>query len=76
MTSTTPGQPMHRARKSMDHADCIIRHLADAGTIDRRTGFGTRQRVMARWLCCRKNASGGRRHCRGSARLIDAETSR
>jgi hypothetical protein len=30
-----PGQPMHHARgKSMDHADCIIRHLVDAGTID------------------------------------------
>lgn len=30
-----PGEPMHHARgKSMDHADCIIRHLVDAGTID------------------------------------------
>ena len=30
-----PGQPMRHARgKSMDHADCIMRHLADAGTID------------------------------------------
>ena len=30
-----PGQPMHHARgKSTDHADCIIRHLVDAGTID------------------------------------------
>lgn len=30
-----PGQPMHHARgKSMDHADCILRHLVDAGTID------------------------------------------
>lgn len=29
------GQPMHHARgKSTDHADCIIRHLVDAGTID------------------------------------------
>ena len=30
-----PGEPMHHARgKSMDHADCIIRHLVDAGAID------------------------------------------
>lgn len=30
-----PGQPMHHARgKSMDHADCILRHLVDAGTKD------------------------------------------
>lgn len=30
-----PGQPMHHARgKSTDHADCIIRHLIDAGTRD------------------------------------------
>lgn len=29
------GQPLHWARdKSTDHADCIIRHLVDAGTID------------------------------------------
>lgn len=29
------GQPLHWARdKSGDHADCIIRHLVDAGTID------------------------------------------
>lgn len=30
-----PGQPMHWAReKSTDHADCIIRHLIDRGTLD------------------------------------------
>lgn len=30
-----PGQPMHHARnKSGDHADCIMRHLVDRGTID------------------------------------------
>lgn len=30
-----PGQPMHHARgKSTDHADCIVRHLVDRGTID------------------------------------------
>lgn len=29
------GQPMHWAReKSTDHADCIVRHLIDRGTID------------------------------------------
>lgn len=30
-----PGEPMHHARgKSNDHADCIVRHLIDAGTVD------------------------------------------
>lgn len=30
-----PGQPMHHARgKSSDHADCIMRHLAERGTVD------------------------------------------
>lgn len=30
-----PGQPMHHARgKSMDHADCIMRHLTERGTVD------------------------------------------
>ncbi len=30
-----PGQPLHHARgKSTDHADCIVRHLMDRGTVD------------------------------------------
>ena len=30
-----PGQPMHWAKdKSTDHADCILRHLAERGTLD------------------------------------------
>jgi hypothetical protein len=30
-----PGQPMHWAKgKSTDHADCLVRHLIEAGTID------------------------------------------
>lgn len=30
-----PGQPMHWAKeKSTDHADCIVRHLLERGTID------------------------------------------
>lgn len=34
-----PGQPMHHARgKSNDHADCIMRHLKDRGTIDPEDG--------------------------------------
>lgn len=42
-----PGQPMHHARgKSTDHADCIIRHLADAGTIDTD---GLRHTAKAAW---------------------------
>lgn len=30
-----PGEPMHHARgKSMDHADCIMRHLSERGGFD------------------------------------------
>lgn len=30
-----PGEPMHWAReKSTDHADCIVRHLIERGTLD------------------------------------------
>ena len=30
-----PGQPLHWSRsKSIDHADCLVRHLLDRGTID------------------------------------------
>lgn len=30
-----PGQPLHWAKeKSMDHADCIVRHLIDRGSKD------------------------------------------
>lgn len=42
-----PGQPLHHARsKSSDHADCIIRHLADAGTLDTD---GRRHTAKAAW---------------------------
>lgn len=35
-----PGQPLHHARgKSSDHADCILRHQIDVGTIDPDTGL-------------------------------------
>ncbi len=35
-----PGEPLHHARgKSMDHADCIARHLVDRGVIDPDTGM-------------------------------------
>lgn len=30
-----PGQPLHWAKeKSTDHADCIVRHLMERGTLD------------------------------------------
>lgn len=30
-----PGEPLHHARgKSMDHADCIVRHLVNRGGFD------------------------------------------
>lgn len=42
-----PGQPLHHARgKSTDHADCIIRHLADAGTLD---SDGMRHTAKVAW---------------------------
>lgn len=42
-----PGEPLHHARgKSMDHADCIIRHLASRGTID---PDGTRHSAALAW---------------------------
>ena len=34
-----PGEPLHWARgKSMDHCDCIARHLIDVETLDAKTG--------------------------------------
>ena len=43
-----PGQPLHHARgKSTDHADCIVRHQIDAGTIDPDTGLD--HAVMVAW---------------------------
>lgn len=42
-----PGQPMHWAKeKSTDHADCLIRHLADRGTMD---GDGLRHSAKVAW---------------------------
>ena len=35
-----PGAPLHWSReKSSDHADCIIRHLIDRGTVDPEDGI-------------------------------------
>lgn len=42
-----PGQPLHWARgKSTDHADCILRHLTDAGTVD---ADGQRHTAKVAW---------------------------
>lgn len=42
-----PGQPMHHARgKSSDHADCVVRHLMDRGTVDTD---GIRHSAKAAW---------------------------
>lgn len=42
-----PGQPMHHARgKSTDHADCIVRHLIDAGAVD---ADGVRHTAKVAW---------------------------
>lgn len=43
-----PGQPLHHARgKSMDHADCVVRHLVDRGTLDPEDGV--RHSVKVAW---------------------------
>jgi hypothetical protein len=43
-----PGQPLHWSRgKSSDHADCIMRHLTDRGTIDPEDGI--RHSVKTAW---------------------------
>jgi hypothetical protein len=46
-----PGEPMHHARgKSMDHADCILRHLVDRGDIDPEDGLRHSAKVAWRAL--------------------------
>jgi len=41
-----PGEPMHHARgKSMDHGDCIVRHLIERGGFDRVTIDGIEHRI-------------------------------
>ena len=45
-----PGQDLHWARgKSSDHADCIVRHLVDRGTLD-SDGTGHTAKVAWRAL--------------------------
>lgn len=42
-----PGQPLHWARgKSTDHADCVVRHMIERGTID---SDGQRHTAKAAW---------------------------
>ena len=42
-----PGEPLHWAReKSIDHADCIARHLLERGTVDTD---GTRHSAKVAW---------------------------
>lgn len=46
-----PGEDLHWARgKSMDHADCILRHLIDRGTVDPEDGFSHSAKVAWRAL--------------------------
>jgi len=45
-----PGEDLHWARgKSMDHADCILRHLVDRGKIDPEDGIS--HTTKAAWRC-------------------------
>lgn len=45
-----PGQPMHHARgKSMDHADCIVRHLIDMEENGGRDEDGVPHVAMLAW---------------------------
>jgi hypothetical protein len=46
-----PGEDLHHARgKSSDHADCILRHLVDRGTIDPDDGHRHSAKVAWRAL--------------------------
>jgi hypothetical protein len=46
-----PGEEMHHARgKSMDHADCILRHLVDRGALDPEDGLRHSAKVAWRAL--------------------------
>lgn len=46
-----PGEPMHHARgKSSDHADCIVRHMVDRGTVDPDDGIRHSAKVAWRAL--------------------------
>jgi hypothetical protein len=46
-----PGEPLHHARgKSMDHPDCIMRHLVDRGDIDPEDGLRHSGKVAWRAL--------------------------
>ena len=46
-----PGEPMHWAKdKSNDHADCIVRHLMDRGTVDPEDGHRHATKVAWRAL--------------------------
>lgn len=42
-----PGEPIHWARgKSTDHADCVVRHLVERGTLD---SDGVRHSAKVAW---------------------------
>lgn len=46
-----PGQPLHHARgKSMDHGDCLLRHLVDVedlmATFERGSAAATKEQVL------------------------------
>jgi hypothetical protein len=46
-----PGEEMYHARgKSMDHADCILRHLVDRGALDPEDGLRHSAKVAWRAL--------------------------
>ncbi len=46
-----PGEELHHARgKSSDHADCILRHLVDRGTLDPEDGLRHSTKVAWRAL--------------------------
>lgn len=46
-----PGEPLHWSRgKSSDHADCVMRHLADRGLVDPEDGLRHSAKVAWRAL--------------------------
>lgn len=64
-----PGEPLHHSRaKSSDHADCILRHLADRGLVDPEDGI--RHSVKVAWralaLCQEELEAEGAPKARGA----------
>jgi hypothetical protein len=65
-----PGEPLHWSKdKSADHADCLVRHLMDAGKIDPDTGLSHTAAVAWRALALLQTEIEGRAGVKPAAPL-------